>query len=258
MTYLRYSPNIAAMQFSPKDRLIFALDFPNIKEAEPYIKLLKGHVGMFKIGLQLFLSEGPKVINAVLSQSGQAKVFLDMKFHDIPETVKGAIGSARLHGVEFVTVHCDEGKGLLRVAVESAGDVKILGVTVLTSISKNDLADIGMAPELRDPSKLVLHRAKIAKASGCYGIVCSGEEVKAVKAEFGDSLAVVTPGIRLAGEAIKNDDQKRIVTPYQAVYDGADYIVVGRPIRAAADPVKIADTIAREIEQAMRDRKGKF
>ena len=211
---------------------------------------------MFKIGLQLFVGEGPKVIDAVLSQSSQAKVFLDMKFHDIPETVRGALKSANMHGVEFVTVHCDEGKGLLKTAVESTGGkTNILGVTVLTSLSKDDLVDIGIGPELRDPKKLVLHRARIAKAAGCYGIVCSGEEVKAVKEEFGDSLVVVTPGIRLAGDKIKNDDQKRIVTPYQAIYDGADYIVVGRPIRTSPDPVRAADAIAKEIEQALKDRR---
>ena len=239
-----------------KDRIIFALDVSTAKEAEGLVLLLKDHVGMFKIGLQLFVGEGPKVIDAVLSQSSQAKVFLDMKFHDIPETVRGALKSANMHGVEFVTVHCDEGKGLLKTAVESTGGkTNILGVTVLTSLSKDDLVDIGIGPELRDPKKLVLHRARIAKAAGCFGIVCSGEEVRAVKEEFGDSLVVVTPGIRVAGDAIKNDDQKRIVTPYQAIYDGADYIVVGRPIRTAPDPAGAADAIAKEIEQALKDRK---
>lgn len=241
---------------SPKDRIIFALDVSTVKEAEGLVRLLKDHVGMFKIGLQLFVGEGPKVIDAVLSQSSQAKVFLDMKFHDIPETVRGALKSASMHGVEFVTVHCDEGKGLLKTAVESTGGkTNILGVTVLTSLSKDDLVDIGIGPELRDPKKLVLHRARIAKASGCYGIVCSGEEVKAVKEEFGDGLVVVTPGIRIAGDEIQNDDQKRIVTPYQAIYDGADYIVVGRPIRTAPDPARAADAIAKEIEQALKDRR---
>jgi len=241
---------------SAKDRIIFALDVSTLKEAEGLVRLLKDHVGMFKIGLQLFVGEGPKVIDAVLSQSSQAKVFLDMKFHDIPETVRGALKSANMHGVEFVTVHCDEGKGLLKTAVESTGGkTNILGVTVLTSLSKDDLVDIGIGPELRDPKKLVLHRARIAKAAGCYGIVCSGEEVRAVKEEFGDSLVVVTPGIRLAGDEIKNDDQKRIVTPYQAIYDGADYIVVGRPIRNAPDPARAADAIAKEIEQALKDRR---
>ncbi|MBF8251089.1 MAG: pyrF, partial [Deltaproteobacteria bacterium] len=178
---------------SPKDRIIFALDVSTVKEAEGLVRLLKDHVGMFKIGLQLFVGEGPRVIDAVLSQSSQAKVFLDMKFHDIPETVRGALKSANMHGVEFVTVHCDEGKGLLKTAVESTGGkTNILGVTVLTSLSKDDLVDIGIGPELRDPEKLVLHRARIAKAAGCYGIVCSGEEVRAVKEEFGDSLVVVT------------------------------------------------------------------
>lgn len=240
---------------SAKDRIIFALDVSTIGEAEKYIDLLKDHVGMFKIGLQLFVGEGPRVVDAVLSRSSQAKIFLDMKFHDIPETVKGAIKSANLHGVEFITVHCDEGKGLLKTAVESAGNVKILGVTVLTSISKDDLADIGISEELRDPSKLVLHRARIAKAASCYGVVCSGEEVGAVKKEFGDSLVTVTPGIRLSGEGVKDDDQKRIVTPYKAIYDGADYIVVGRPIKNSPDPVKTATDIAKEIERALNDRK---
>lgn len=240
---------------TPKDRIIFALDFPSLKDAEGHIKMLKDHVGMFKIGLQLFVSEGPKVIEAVLSQSSQAKVFLDMKFHDIPETVKGAIKSATVHGVEFVTVHCDEGRGLLKTAVEATGGkVKILGVTVLTSQSTEDLADVGISEELRDPARLVLHRARLAKAAGCYGIVCSGEEVKAVKKEFGDTLAVITPGIRLADGSVKNDDQKRIATPYNAILDGSDYLVIGRPIRDAADPLKTAEAIAKEIEKALKDR----
>lgn len=244
------------MKQTSRDRIIFALDFPSLKDAEGHIRLLKDHVGMFKIGLQLFVSEGPKVIDAVLSRSSQAKVFLDMKFHDIPETVKGAIKSAAVHGVEFVTVHCDEGRGLLKAAVEAAGGkVKILGVTVLTSQSTEDLADIGISRELRDPANLVLHRARIAKLTGAYGIVCSGEEVRTVKKEFGDSLAIVTPGIRLSEGTVKNDDQKRIATPYNAILDGADYLVVGRPIRDAADPVKTAETIANEIEQALNDRR---
>lgn len=244
------------MKQTSRDRIIFALDFPSLKDAEGHIRLLKDHVGMFKIGLQLFVSEGPKVIDAVLSRSSQAKVFLDMKFHDIPETVKGAIKSAAVHGVEFVTVHCDEGRGLLKAAVEAAGGkVKILGVTVLTSQSTEDLADIGISRELRDPANLVLHRARIAKLAGAYGIVCSGEEVRTVKKEFGDSLAIVTPGIRLSEGTVKNDDQKRIATPYNAILDGADYLVVGRPIRDAADPVKTAETIANEIEQALNDRR---
>lgn len=240
---------------SPKDRIIFPLDFTTLRDAEVYVRLLKDHIGMFKVGLQLFVSEGPKVIDAVLSCSSQAKVFLDMKFHDIPETVKGALTSASLRGVEFVTVHCDEGKGLLRAAVESCGGTKILGVTVLTSLSKEDLGEIGIVQELREPVKLVLHRARIAKAAGCHGIVCSGEEVKAVRKELGEDLIVVTPGIRLAGEAISNDDQKRVVTPYQAIYDGADYIVVGRPVKTSPDPVKTAIDIAKEIERALHNRK---
>ena len=243
---------------SPKDRIIFALDLPSLDEAVKYIDLLKGHVGVFKVGLELFCACGPAVVRAVNERTSGAGVFLDMKFHDIPATVRGAIRSASTLKARFITVHCDEGRGLLKAAVEegNVSGAKILGVTVLTSLSREDLVDAGIdASRFREPGDLVLHRARLARLAGCAGVVCSGLEAGMIKKEFGPDFLAVTPGIRGAGE--DRGDQKRTVTPYEAVYNGADYIVVGRPIRNALDPVKAADSIAGEIERALKDREGK-
>ncbi|MBI5598380.1 MAG: orotidine-5'-phosphate decarboxylase [Deltaproteobacteria bacterium] len=240
-------------KLSPKDRIIFPLDLPSKDEALGFVRLLKGHVGVFKVGLELFVSSGPPVVEAIKKEAPEAKVFLDMKFHDIPETVGRAVASAASLGVDFITVHCDSGRGLLEAVARRAGKVKVLGVTLLTSLSGNDLGDMGIAPELRDPGALVLHRARIAKLAGLGGVVCSGLEVKKVKETFGKNFIAVTPGIRFSTQDIgtaKKDDQKRIASPYEAVRDGADYIVVGRPIRDASDPVEAASLIAKEIEKA--------
>lgn len=237
----------------PHERIIFPLDFPSFKEAEKYIQLLKDHVGLFKVGLELFVSEGPKVLQAIAKQS-PAKVFLDMKFHDIPATVSGAQKAANVHGAQFITVFCDEGKRLLGAVVDSAQKgTKVLGITVLTSLSEEDLKDMGMCEVLQDPKKLVLHRAEIAKRAGCSGVVCSGNEVKAVKEKFGKDFIVVVPGIRPSWGHIPNDDQARITTPFDAIINGADYIVVGRPIRCADDPLKATKRIVDEIEKALKD-----
>lgn len=238
----------------PTDRIIFALDVPGLDEAKRYIDLLKDHVGLFKIGLELFVACGPAIVKAVSDRTGGKGIFLDMKFHDIPATVKGAMKSASALGAEFVTVHCDEGRGLLKAVVEGAGSTKVLGVTVLTSLSKEDLSEIGVDAKYT-PETLVLHRARLAKLAGCSGVVCSGLEARAVKEEFGSEFAVITPGIRSSGDPV--GDQKRVVTPYEAVYNGADYIVVGRPIRQAPDPVEAAKKIAGEMEKALNDRGGR-
>lgn len=240
---------------SPQERIIFALDVPDLSEAIKYIDLLKGHVGVFKVGLELFVSSGPEVVRALSARSGEG-IFLDMKFHDIPETVKGAMRSASRLGAEFVTVHCDEGRGLLKAVIEgNTSGAKVLGVTVLTSLSRRDLAEIGIDPKY-GPEDLVLHRARLARLAGCNGVVCSGLEAGAVKREFGPDFIVVTPGIRSTGDEV--GDQKRVTTPYQAIYNGADYIVVGRPIRKAADPVKAAGLIAEDIGKALKDRENRF
>lgn len=239
------------MTISAKDRIIFALDVPGVDEASGYVRLLRDHVGVFKIGLELFVSAGPTVIKAV-RDAGAKKIFLDMKFHDIPETVKGAMAAAGSLNADFVTVHC-EGKGLIKAVSEaSAGGVKVLGVTVLTSLDKEDMLDAGIDPRYQTPEALVLQRARVAKDSGCAGVVCSGLEAKAVRAMVGKDFLIITPGIR--SESDPASDQKRTTTAYEAILSGADYVVVGRPIRKAADPAKAADAIAGEIERGLKDR----
>ena len=235
------------MPLSPKDRIMFALDVPDVEGAKKYVDLLKDHVGVFKIGLELFVACGPEVVRTVRERGGRG-IFLDLKFHDIPETVKGAMRSASALGADFVTVHTSDGSSILKAAVESAGKTKVLGVTVLTSLSKEAFPEAGIDDSFT-PESLVLHRAKAAKASGCAGIVCSGLEAKSVRTALGPDFLIITPGVRTAEDAV--GDQKRVVTPYDAISNGADYIVVGRPIRNAPDPVEAAKRIAGEIEKAL-------
>jgi orotidine-5'-phosphate decarboxylase len=233
-----------------KDYLIFPLDVSNGKEALRYVELLKDEVGLFKVGLELFVSEGPEILRSIRGITG-AGIFLDLKLHDIPATMNRAFLSASAYGPQFVTVHCDAGEGFLQsVADQNPGRTKILGITLLTSLNSRHLARMGVQETyVKDLLKLVLLRAEIAKEAGCHGIVCSGQEVAAVKAKF-PGLIAVTPGIRPAWSVVGKDDQKRIVTPADAVRSGADYIVVGRPIRDAADPAAAARRVAEEIESA--------
>lgn len=229
-----------------KDRLIFALDVPDTKEAVRHVKMLDGAVGLFKVGLELFVSEGPQVLKAIAEHSS-AEIFLDLKLHDIPATVRGALLSAANHRVRFVTVHCDEGKKLLESAAMVRGNgLEILAVTVLTSLAEADLPRLGFRLPLK---QLVLERAAMAKEAGCAGVVCSGEEVAAVRQQCGRDLKIVVPGIRPAWYNV-GDDQSRIVTPHDAIKAGADYIVVGRPIRDAKDPRSAALRIDEEIASA--------
>ena len=237
-----------------KERLIFPLDVPDAQEARNYVKLLGEQVGVFKVGLELFVSEGPPVVNAIAEMT-DAGVFLDLKFHDIPATIRRAIRSGLcLRRADFVTVHCDP--NLLEAVVEEVSDrTKVLAVTVLTSLDTRALLSLGVREELaKEPMQLVLGRAEIARKAGCAGIVCSGREAQAVKEEFGEGLLVVTPGIRPQWGEVEKDDQKRIVTPYEAIMSGADYIVVGRPISAATDPVEAAFMVVSEIERGLEDR----
>jgi orotidine-5'-phosphate decarboxylase len=233
------------MTISPKDRIIFALDVPGVAEAASFAALLKDHVGMFKIGLELFVACGPEVVKAVRERGGRG-IFLDLKFHDIPETVKGAMRSVATLGADLVTVHASDGQAMMKAAVDAAGASKVLGVTVLTSLSAQSFPEAGIDGRFT-PASLVLHRAEAAKAAGCAGIVCSGQEAKAAREAFGPDFLIVTPGVRSAEDAV--GDQSRVVTPSEAVKNGADYIVVGRPIRKAADPVEAAKRIAGEIEK---------
>ena len=233
-------------QPSPKDRIIFPLDVPTKNEALKYVKLLKDSVGVFKVGLELFVAEGPAIVKTIKAEAPGCKIFLDLKLHDIPETIRRAMKSAATLGSDFVTVHCDN-RALLSATQEAAASgCVVLGVTVLTSLSKKDLKG-------QDPEDLVLERATLAKEAGLGGVVCSGLEVKRVKEKFGNDLVAVTPGIRLKDNTVKADDQKRVVTPYDAIRDGADYIVVGRPIRDSKDPVGAAAAIAEEIKRALEE-----
>jgi len=236
----------------PKDFIIFPLDLPDYDQAMHYVDMLKENVGLFKVGLELFVSQGPKIL-ASIREAGGAGIFLDLKLHDIPATVQRAFMAASRHGPEFVTVHCEEkGDWLKNVTQSNPGGTKVLAVTVLTSLNHENLSQLGYREEYAaDLTRLVLLRARIAKEAGCHGIVCSGHEVAAVREEMGSDLIVVTPGIRPEWACVGQDDQKRIVTPKIAIQRGADYIVVGRPIRDARDPVDAAMRLADEIDSAL-------
>ncbi len=231
---------------SPKNRLIFALDVPGRKEAKHYAKVLEGVVGCFKVGLELFISEGPDIVKMIQDQSA-ANIFLDLKLHDIPATVRGALRSAKKLGVRYITIHSTEGEEILETAQEVKGSgLEVLAVTVLTSTSASSLASLGIREDI-NAAALVLDRAIRAQNSGCAGVVCSGEEAKLVKSKCGGDFKIVVPGIRPEWARVSDDDQNRIATPSQAIEDGADMIVVGRPIRDANDPREAAQKIIEEI-----------
>ncbi|MCA9650309.1 MAG: orotidine-5'-phosphate decarboxylase [Myxococcales bacterium] len=228
-----------------RDRLIVALDVPSQVEALALAGRLAGHVGMLKIGLELFVAEGPSVVRAIREAHPELGIFLDLKLHDIPNTMQGAIRSARGLGVRFITVHAGSGVEHLRACVEEAGDaLGILAVTVLTSQDARACEEAG---HTRSPAELVVRRAECAREAGCAGIVCSGQELRGV-VEAAPSLFRVVPGIRPAGAEV--GDQKRVMTPARAIGDGATHLVVGRPIRSAADPAAAADAIVAEIASA--------
>ncbi len=235
----------------PKDFIIFPLDLPDYDQAMHYVDMLKDHVGLFKVGLELFVSQGPDILKSIRSAGGAA-IFLDLKLHDIPATVKRAFMAASSHSPEYVTVHCDEGGNFLKsVAENNPGGTKILAVTVLTSLNQENLSQLGYRAEYANNlSRLVLLKARMAKEAGCHGIVCSGHEVAMVKEELGHNFITVTPGIRPKWSIVEGDDQKRIVTPKTAVERGADYVVVGRPIRDAENPEDAAKRVADEIASA--------
>ena len=231
---------------SPQNRLIFALDVPGKKEAKHYAKVLEGVVGCFKVGLELFISEGPDIVKMIQDQSA-ANIFLDLKLHDIPATVRGALRSAKKLGVRYISIHSTEGEEILETAQEVKGSgLEVLVVTVLTSTSASSLASLGIREDI-NASALVLDRATRAQNSGCAGVVCSGEEAKLVKSKCGGDFKIVVPGIRPEWARVSGDDQNRIATPSQAIEDGADMIVVGRPIRDANDPREAAQKIIEEI-----------
>lgn len=235
-----------------KDYIIFPLDVPSVKMAKQFVSILAESVGVFKVGLELFVRSGPEIIDFIKTSS-EAKVFLDLKFHDIPATVLRAMDCVADLGVAFVTVHCGESPKMLEAAVQgSQGKVAVLGVTVLTSVSREEVHAAGFREEFSaDMTNLVIKRAAMAQAAGCAGIVCSGAEVKMIKREFGQEFIAVTPGIRPAWGDIIKDDQRRVTTPARAIKNGSDYLVIGRPIRDAKDPKAAAVRVAQEIESIL-------
>jgi orotidine-5'-phosphate decarboxylase len=236
---------------SPRERLIFALDVPDKATAVSCVHELRDHVGLFKVGLELFLAEGPGLLAELASILGPQRIFLDLKLYDIPATVLGAFHTI-VHGLALFTVSSDLGPTGLKKIVDASGHAKILAVTVLTSITANDLLALGFDPQFaQDPTRLVARKAKMAQAAGCHGVVCSGREVKAVKEACGKDFLAVCPGIRPAWSIVPGDDQERIVTPFEAISNGADYIVVGRPIRQADVKVAAARQVEEEIAMAL-------
>jgi orotidine-5'-phosphate decarboxylase len=235
-----------------KDYIIFPLDVTSMSEAKKFVELLAESVGTFKVGLELFAYSGPEVIRFIHSECA-CRIFLDLKLHDIPATVERAMARIADLDVAFATVHVGESSRMLEAAVKgSRGRVGILGVTLLTSVSAEDLKSAGYRNDLsNDLLRIVMQRAQIARAAGCAGVVCSGLEAKQMKEKLGKDFLAVTPGIRPAWTVTANEDQKRIVTPAQAIAAGADYLVIGRPIRDAADPRQAAAQIAAEIEDAL-------
>lgn len=221
-----------------KDRLIVALDVPEVSQAKALVEHIGDSVTFYKIGLELFMSGEYFELLDWLNQRNK-KIFVDLKFFDVPATVGRAVKQLNGKGVTFATIHGND--SIMKAAAENKGDVQILAVTVLTSLDRGDLDDLGFACDVKE---LVLSRAKRAVELGCDGVVASGHEASAMRERLGDGFMVITPGIRPVDN---DDDQKRVVTAAQAFSNGADYIVVGRPIRDAADPKVAADALQAEI-----------
>ena len=232
---------------TPQDRLIMALDVASFDEATHWVDKLGDAVSFYKLGLELFMSgDYYRLMDWLLAR--EKKIFVDLKFFDVPETVKKAVKQLNGRGATFATVHGND--AILRAAAEAKGEIKILGVTVLTSLDRGDLDDLGFAC---DVEQLVLSRARRALANGCDGVISSGLEVPKLRAEVDDKLIAITPGIRPV-ENRPQDDQKRTVDVAQAFRNGADYIVVGRPIRQATDPYQMAQQIQRTIRDVFTPR----
>lgn len=223
-----------------EERLIAALDVADAEQAKAMVQRLGDSVRFYKVGLELFMAGGVFEFIDWLAKRGN-KVFADLKFFDIPETVAAAVRGLRNRGVTFATVHGNQ--AMLEAAGDAKGEIKILAVTVLTSLDQGDLDDLGFHCDIE---KLVLSRARRALQAGCDGVISSGMEAPALRRELGDRLLVVTPGIRPVANR-PSDDQKRTVDVAQAFANGADYIVVGRPIRQAPDPRAAAQAIQATI-----------
>ncbi|MCG8423198.1 MAG: orotidine-5'-phosphate decarboxylase [Proteobacteria bacterium] len=229
--------------FNPGNRLIVALDVATRRRADDLINRLGDAVSWLKIGLELFVAEGPSIVRHYIQQN--YRIMLDLKLHDIPATVEQASRRVANLGAELLTVHAGGGRAMLEAAVrgaESTSQLRILAVTALTSLDQSDLAEVGIAATMDD---LVLGRARLAVTAGCHGVVASPREATRLRAAIPDRFLLVTPGVRPRGSHA--DDQKRVMTPEQARAAGADLIVCGRPIRDATDPAASARAIIAEL-----------
>jgi orotidine-5'-phosphate decarboxylase len=225
------------------DKIIVALDVPTKDAALQLVERLKPEISRFKIGLQLYTTEGPTIVREVLAAG--AKVFLDLKLHDIPNTVARAVESANHLGVDMLTIHLSGGLEMVRAATgASKGNMSILGVTVLTSANEETLREVGIPDKI---DSQVLRLARLGRAAGVQGLVASPHEIKKLRAEFGDKIKIVTPGVRPSwAEA---GDQKRFMTPREATDAGADFLVIGRPITAHANPREAVSKILDELSR---------
>ncbi|HEU0132853.1 MAG TPA: orotidine-5'-phosphate decarboxylase [Mycobacteriales bacterium] len=220
-----------------------ALDAPDVDTAARWANAVQRYVSVLKVGLELFCRHGPDVVNVVRGGTG-LDLFLDLKLHDIPNTVAGAARSVARLKPAYLTVHASGGRDMVRAAVEAAPDVKIAAVTLLTSLDEHALRVLGVDQQPRD---VVLRLASVAVEAGARAVVCSPQEVAAVRAEVGDGITLVTPGVRLEGGDAQ--DQARVATPARALADGADLLVIGRPITGASDPGAAAAAIAADLQR---------
>ena len=218
-----------------------ALDAPDADTAARWARAVTPHVSVVKVGLELFCRTGPSIVDSVRGASG-AELFLDLKLHDIPNTVAGAVRSVARLGPRYLTVHAVGGADMVRAAVEAAPDVLVAAVTVLTSMTPQTLDAVGLAGP---PLDAVRRLAVLSVDAGARALVCSPQEVAAVRAEVGADVVLITPGVRPAGADLQ--DQARVATPQQALADGADLLVIGRPITGAADPGAAAAALAAEL-----------
>ncbi|MDH3542409.1 MAG: orotidine-5'-phosphate decarboxylase [Desulfobulbaceae bacterium] len=227
------------------ERIILALDVDSPEQAKELVKKTESHLNFYKVGLQLFMASWFEIVDW-LSARGH-KVMVDLKFFDIPETVRLAVAQLNNRGVTFATIHGND--PIIRAAVEAKGDLALLAVTVLTSFDQEDMQAMGMTQSIED---LVYFRARRALELGCDGVVSSGLEAKRLRDRLGVKLLIVTPGIRPGANIYdQQDDQQRIVTARQAIADGADYLVVGRPITKAAEPIEVINMLQDEIRQGL-------
>ncbi len=228
-----------------KDKIILPLDVPDEAAALRLVAQLDGVISFYKVGLELFTRCGPGIVEKIRAAAPGARIFLDLKLHDIPNTVAGAVRSAVALDLDFLTVHLSGGGAMLRAAAgEVRGKLSLLGVSVLTSSDEGTLRETGVLPGVADQ---VVRLASLGVAAGLRGVVASPQEIGALRARFDPDLTIVVPGVRPADGTAPADDQRRVMTPRQAVEAGADYLVIGRPITARPDPRTAAEQIAREM-----------